>query len=176
MDVFGGIAPGTISAASTSGALGTVTFSSDLVPNSVIVTGVGYSGRSALQIMHTLGFATYFYPFGIRDEVLVITGIVFSRACDSMADQANAMPALIARFRGAAALGRVVTLTAGDSYRGMVDSLRTSWVDHTVGTLGFELRVHLFSDNAMVDATRSGGSSGGFSGGRSGGGGASRGW
>ena len=78
MDIFGSVAPGTVKAVTLDGASGAMSFSSSIIPRDIVVTSVGYSGRSAVQIMHSLGKATYYYTFGIRNEVLVITGIVFA--------------------------------------------------------------------------------------------------
>ena len=154
MDIFGDIAPGTLGTATSSGAAGGIAFSSSVVPADMIITGVGYNGRSAVQIMHTLGKATYYYTFGLRDEAMVITGIAFARICPGAAGPARPggvqMMALAASFRAAARAGTVVTVDCGDSYRGLVDALRTTWTDYNMGMLGFELRIHLFDDGAST--------------------------
>lgn len=148
MDIFGSVAPGTVKAVTVYGANGAMSFSSSIIPRDIVVTSVGYSGRSAVQIMHSLGKATYYYTFGIRNEVLVITGIVFAREC--LGKGGSKIDHLISRFRKAAEAGTVVTVSSGSTYRGLVDSLRTTWSDPDMGMLGFELRMHIFGSGAMT--------------------------
>lgn len=155
MDIFGDIAPGTVGFALSSGAAGGLTFSSSLTVGDMLITGVGYNGRAAVQIMHTLGTATYYYAFGLRDEAMVITGIAFARMCQGgpagpMQPGGPQMFQLANKFRSAARSGEVVTVDYGESYRGVVDSLRTTWTDFNMGMLGFELKIHLFDDGASA--------------------------
>ena len=150
MDIFGSTIPGQTNHVMVNGASGAVTFSSGgLVPDSVLITGVGYSGRAAVQIMHTLGKATYYYSFGLRDEAMVITGIAFARECGG--GGGHQIMQIAAKFRAAARSGSVVSVSAsGMPFRGVVDSLRTTWSDPNLGMLGFELRIYLFTTSAMT--------------------------
>lgn len=155
MDIFGDIAPGTVGLVLSSGAAGGLTFSSSLTTGDMLITGVGYNGRAAVQIMHTLGTSTYYYSFGLRDEAMVITGIAFVRMCQGgpagpMQPGGPQMLQLANKFRAAARAGEVVTVECGESYRGLVDALRTTWTDFNMGMLGFELRIHLFDDGASA--------------------------
>ena len=155
MDIFGDVAPGTVGFADSSGAAGALAFSSSLTVGDMLITGVGYSGRAAVQIMHTLGKITYYYSFGLRDEAMVISGIAFARVCQGgpqgpMQPGGPQMLQLATKFRAAARSGEVVTVDYGESYRGVVDSLRTTWVDYNIGMLGFELRIHLFDAGASA--------------------------
>lgn len=149
MDIFGSTVPGQAHHVIVDGASGAVSFSSGgLIPDGVLITGVGYSGKAAVQIMHTLGKVTYYYSFGLRDEAMVITGIAFARECVDGGEQQ--ILRIAAKFRAAARGGDVVSVSAGGmSFRGVVDSLRTTWSDPNLGMLGFELRINLFTESAM---------------------------
>lgn len=150
MDIFGSTSPGQANYVVVSGASGAVTFySGGLIPATVLITGIGYSGKAAVQIMHTLGKLTYYYSFGLRDEAMVITGISFARDCGGSGG--SQILKISGKFREAAQQGTVVNVSAGGiSFRGVVDTLRTTWVDHNMGMLGFELRINLFTSGAST--------------------------
>jgi hypothetical protein len=154
MDIFGSISPGTAKHVTVSGVSGAMSFSASagggsMIPDDMLITSVGYNGKAAVQVMHTLGALVYYYTFGVRDECAVITGVAFSRVCGGGQGGGQQIFSLASNFRKHARHGSVVSISAGDrSLRGLVDALRTTWSNPSMGMAGFELRMHLLGEGA----------------------------
>jgi hypothetical protein len=115
-----------------------------MVDDALLVTSIGYSGRAAIQLMHSLGRALHVYTFGLRDGVVIVTGTAFANVCGgSRRAGMNAMMDMVSSFESKAESGSTTSIQLGRlSFKGMVDSLRSTWADAGTGAMGFELRFH----------------------------------
>lgn len=151
MRIFGSRAPGVAIGVNVEGVTGGVTFNAspviDANANGIVVTSVGYSGRSSLQLMQSLGDSVYVYNFGLRDTALVISGIIFLVTCGpGGTSNGSAVTSMIGEFQRHAKDAIPVNVTVGNaSYSGLVDTFRTTYSDHRNASSGFELRLHLIT-------------------------------
>ena len=152
MDIFGSVVPGTARRIAMANAVSaSIQFAvGDLFgTNSLLITSVGYSGRAALQLMHTLGKSIYVYNFGLRDTMMVVRGVAFMNICGSTSDGGSDLMELVGKFEKAAADGVAVEIRLGSmAFSGFVESLRSTWSDQKTGAMGFELRAHAISAEA----------------------------
>jgi len=154
-------APGTAKPLTVSGVAGTVAFDSEgIIPDDLVITSVGFNGRASVQLMQSLGKSVYVYNFGLRDTMLIISGVAFRR-CDQLGDPsvlagsdlgpAQDLYPLIQNFAISADEGRVITVTVGTvPFTGMLESLTTTFTDPSTRSMGFELRMHVLNRGAIM--------------------------
>lgn len=153
MLIFGSRVPGTATRVSVQGMSGGVSFSAGAIVDpsrsGIVVTSVGYSGRSSLQLMQSLGDSVYVYNFGLRDTALVVSGIIFLVTCGpGGTSDGSAITSMINDFQRHAKDAIPVSITVGSaSFSGLVDTFRTTYSDHRNASSGFELRLHLITDS-----------------------------